>query len=141
MKVASFTILAFLAGSAVEAKTKKMMKKMMKSKKPTMDGGFSLQILHSSDNESNFLDLNTLEDKIIHYSDIAEHLKALGEKEKAYTLHLTVGDHTLPGPFYQASSAVPYLGKPGLADILMYNAMGVDANGMGNHEFDGGINQ
>ncbi len=134
MKVASFSIMALLAGCAVEAKT-------TKKKKSSKKGGFTLQILHSSDNESNFLDLNTLEDKVIHYAAIAEHLKKLGEKEKAYTLHLTVGDHTLPGPFYKASTEVPYLGKPGLADILMYNAMGLDANGMGNHEFDGGINE
>ena len=103
--------------------------------------GFALQLIHSSDNESDFLDLNTHEAKIIHYAKIAKLLRKLGGMENAYTLHLTAGDHTLPGPFYKASTEVPYLGKPGLADILMYNAMGLDANGMGNHEFDGGINE
>jgi 2',3'-cyclic-nucleotide 2'-phosphodiesterase (5'-nucleotidase family) len=136
MKIARFLTLALLTGRAVEAK-----KQQKKKKKSSKKGDFSLQILHSSDNESNFLDLNTLEDKINGYATIAEQLKKLGEKENAYTLHLTAGDHTLPGPYYDASTEVPYLGKPGLGDILIYNAMGLDANGMGNHEFDGGIDE
>lgn len=104
--------------------------------------GFTLQILHSSDNESNFVDANTLEEKVIFYSALAASLEQLLEDDDdVYTLHLTAGDHTIPGPFYQASAEVPYLGKPGLADILMFNAMGLDANGMGNHEFDGGIDE
>ncbi|KAI2512215.1 hypothetical protein MHU86_2091 [Fragilaria crotonensis] len=135
MKVACFSILAFLAGSGIEVAAQEDTKANVRK------GGFTLQILHSSDNESNFQDLNTLEDKILNYAAIAEHLKRLGEMEKAYTLHLTAGDHTLPGPYYKASAEVPYLGKPGLGDIIMYNAMGLEANGMGNHEFDGGINQ
>ena len=137
MKIARFLTLALLTGRAVEAKKQKKKKKKKSSRK----GDFTLQILHSSDNESNFLDLNTLEDKINSYATIAEQLKKLGEKENAYTLHFTAGDHTLPGPFYEASTQVAYLGKPGLGDILMYNAMGLDANGMGNHEFDGGIDE
>lgn len=135
MKVACFSILAFLAGSAIKVAAQEVKKANVRK------GDFTLQILHSSDNESNFQDLNTLEDKILNYAAIAEHLKKLGENEKAYTLHLTAGDHTLPGPYYKASAEVPYLGKPGLGDIIMYNAMGLEANGMGNHEFDGGINQ
>ena len=55
-------------------------------------------------------------------------------------MHVTAGDHTLPGPFYEAAAAVEGLGANGLADIAFYNAMGLDANGIGNHEFDGGIN-
>ena len=47
----------------------------------------------------------------------------------------------MPGPFYQASAEVPAYGAPGIADILLYNAMGLDANGIGNHEFDGGIDE
>lgn len=101
----------------------------------------SLQIIHSSDNESAFQDPNTLEEKILGYSAIVSGLQTLAKRECIPSIHITAGDHTLPGPFYQASAEVEEFGEPGLADIAMYNAMGLDANGMGNHEFDGGINQ
>ncbi|MCG7949132.1 MAG: bifunctional metallophosphatase/5'-nucleotidase [Candidatus Thiodiazotropha taylori] len=98
-----------------------------------------LQILHSSDNESSFQDPNTLEEKILNYSAIAKGLKRVAKRECTPSLYLTAGDHTLPGPFYQASAEA--FGEPGLGDILIYNAMGLAANGIGNHEFDGGINE
>lgn len=98
----------------------------------------SMQILHSSDNESSFQDPNTLEEKILNYSALVEGLRQVAHRECIPSLHLTAGDHTIPGPFYQASGEA--FGANGLGDILMYNAMGVRANGMGNHEFDGGIN-
>lgn len=98
----------------------------------------SMQILHSSDNESSFQDPNTLEEKILNYSAVVEGLRQVARDECIPSLHLTAGDHTLPGPFYQASSEA--FGANGLGDILTYNAMDVQANGMGNHEFDGGIN-
>lgn len=98
----------------------------------------SMQILHSSDNESSFQDPNTLEEKILNYSAVVEGLRQVARDECIPSLHLTAGDHTLPGPFYQASNEA--FGANGLGDILMYNAMDVRANGMGNHEFDGGIN-
>ncbi|MCG7990392.1 MAG: bifunctional metallophosphatase/5'-nucleotidase [Candidatus Thiodiazotropha lotti] len=98
-----------------------------------------LQILHSSDNESSFQDPNTLEEKILNYSTIAKGLKRVAKQECTPSLYLTAGDHTLPGPFYQASTEA--FGEPGLGDILIYNAMGLAANGIGNHEFDGGINE
>lgn len=100
-----------------------------------------LQLIHSSDNESSFQDPNSLEEKILNYAAVVAGLRTLAEQESITSVHLTVGDHTIPGPFYQASAEVEGLGAPGLADIAMYNAMGVDANGMGNHEFDGGINE
>jgi 2',3'-cyclic-nucleotide 2'-phosphodiesterase (5'-nucleotidase family) len=100
-----------------------------------------LQILHSSDNESSFQDPNTLEVKILNYATVADGLKMVAERGCIPSLHLTAGDHTIPGPFYQASAEVPALGYSGLGDIVMYNAMGLRANGMGNHEFDGGINE
>jgi 2',3'-cyclic-nucleotide 2'-phosphodiesterase (5'-nucleotidase family) len=102
---------------------------------------FQLVIAHSSDNESSFQDPNTLEPKILNYSTIVKGLQTLAKKENRAFLHLTAGDHTIPGPFYQAAAEVPYLSKPGLGDIKMYNAMDLKANGMGNHEFDGGINE
>lgn len=107
------------------------------------DAGSSnrLQLIHSSDNESSFQDPNTLEEKILTYASVVEGLQTLAEQENIPSVHLTAGDHTIPGPFYQASEEVGELGEPGLGDIAMYNAMGVLANGMGNHEFDGGIDE
>ncbi|MDZ7703990.1 MAG: 5'-nucleotidase C-terminal domain-containing protein [Trueperaceae bacterium] len=99
---------------------------------------FSLQIIHSSDNESAFQDPNSLEPRILNYGAIYSGLLELAPDGNS--LHITAGDHTLPGPFYQAASAVEGLGAPGLADIAIYNAMNLTANGLGNHEFDGGIN-
>lgn len=110
-------------------------------------GGFTIQILHSSDNESGFQDPNTLEEKIIYYSALTNGLEALADSEGIYTIHVAAGDHTLPGPFYAASAEVETFGtgapggSPGIADILFYNTIGFQANGMGNHEFDGGINE
>jgi 2',3'-cyclic-nucleotide 2'-phosphodiesterase (5'-nucleotidase family) len=100
-----------------------------------------LQILHSSDNESSFQDPNSLEEKILNYAAVADGLETLAEQECIPSIHLTVGDHTLPGPFYQAAAEMAEFGQPGLADIAIYNAMALKANGMGNHEFDGGINE
>ena len=99
----------------------------------------TLQILHSSDNESSFQDPNTLEDKLLNYSAITRGLQKLARRECVPSLHLTAGDHTIPGPFYLASEQA--FGEPGLGDIKMFNAMHLAANGMGNHEFDGGIDE
>lgn len=99
-----------------------------------------LQILHSSDNESSFQDPNTLEPKVVNYAAVTRGLRWLGLTERYVPVHITAGDHTIPGPFYQAAAEVPELGAPGIGDIEMFNAMGVLANGMGNHEFDGDIN-
>ena len=99
---------------------------------------FTLQILHSSDNESAFQDPNTLEEKILGYATITEGLRQL---ESDGSMFVTVGDHTLPGPFYGAATEVPELGAPGLGDIAIFNGMGLDANGIGNHEFDGGLDE
>lgn len=101
--------------------------------------GFRLQILHASDNESSFQDPNTLEPKVLNYGAVIEGLNELATREGIGTVYLTAGDHTLPGPFYQASAQVESLGARGLADIGFFNAMGLTANGIGNHEFDGGI--
>lgn len=103
------------------------------------DAAFSLQILHSSDNESSFQDPNTLEPKILNYGAILEGLRTLAPNDGENSLYLTAGDHTLPSPFYEAAVEVESLGANGLADIAFYNAMGLTANGIGNHEFDSGI--
>lgn len=99
---------------------------------------FKMQILHSSDNESSFQDPNTLEPKILHYGAIVDGLQALAAREGIPSIHVTAGDHTLPSQFYQASEEA--FGARGLGDIMFFNAMGLIANGIGNHEFDGGIN-
>lgn len=100
-----------------------------------------VQIGHSSDNESSFQDPNTLEEKILNYAAVNQGVELLARQDCVPYLHLTAGDHTLPGPFYQAAAQVPKLGEPGLADIGMFNSMGLDGNGMGNHEFDGSIDE
>lgn len=99
---------------------------------------FSIQILHSSDNESSFQDPNTLEPKILHYATLINGLRQLAPDGNS--IHLTVGDHTQVSPFYSAATEIDQFGAPGLADIAIYNAMGLTANGIGNREFDGGIN-
>lgn len=105
----------------------------------TVREGFQLQVLHASDNESSFQDPNTLEPKLLNYGAVIRGLQLLAEREEIASLYLTAGDHTLPGPFYQAAAEVPALGGRGLGDIAFFNAMGLVANGIGNHEFDGGI--
>ncbi len=82
-----------------------------------------LQIGHSSDNESSFQDPNTLEEKLLNYATVNRGLGRLAQNDCVPYVHLTSGDHTLPGPFYQASAEVGYLGEPGFGDIAIYNAM------------------
>jgi len=101
---------------------------------------YSLQVLHSSDNESSFQDPNTLEPKILHYGTVIRGLRQLAPNNGENSIYVTAGDHTLPGPFYQAADQVEGLGSPGVGDIAMFNAMGLAANGIGNHVFDGGLN-
>lgn len=51
-------------------------------------------------------------------------------------LFLSSGDAIIPGLFLEASQAV--YGAPGVADILIQNALGVQAISFGNHEWDKG---
>jgi len=109
---------------------------------------FSLQVLHSSDNESSWINPNGPTDtKVENYSAVVTGLRQIATDAGAASMHLTAGDHTLPNPFFEASAdigATTIDGQPvtidqvGIADILAYNAMDLVANGMGNHEFDGG---
>ncbi len=107
---------------------------------PPSDDTFTLQVLHSSDNESSFQDPNTLETKILNYSEVVVGLQTLAQAEGIPSIHVTAGDHIIPNPFYQASAEIASLGAHGIGDIVIFNAMGLVANGIGNHEFDGGIN-
>lgn len=99
---------------------------------------FPLQVLHASNHESAFQDPNTLEPKILHYGAVIRGLKLLAEREGIPSIYVAAGDQTLPGPFYQASAQVDALGVQGLADIHFFNAMGLTATSIGDHEFNGG---
>jgi len=130
-RVVTLTVAAaFLFGAAVTVTAKGMQEVST----------YSLQVLHSSDNESSFQNPNTLEPKILHYGTVMEGLREIAPNEGRNTIYVTAGDHTLPKPFYHAAAEVDELGAPGLGDIAMFNAMGLSANGFGNHVFDGGIN-
>ena len=100
---------------------------------PEPQSAFRLQILHSSDNESAFQNPNpnSLEEKILNYGALVEGLNSLASSEGIPSIYVTSGDHTLPGPLYQASAEIERFGSPGLADIAFYNAMGLNANGLG----------
>ena len=96
---------------------------------------FVLQLLHMSDGEAGLL-----------ADDTAPNMAALIDAfdgEFANTLVIAGGDNFIPGPFLNAGTdpslnAVPGIGAtaPGRPDIAIYNAFGVDASVIGNHEFD-----
>lgn len=90
-----------------------------------------LQLIHSSDNESSFIDPNTLEAKVINYATITNALTSYASANGIPSIHVTAGDHTIPGPFYEAAAEAEEFGQPGLADIAIFNAMGLQGNGMG----------
>lgn len=92
-----------------------------------------MQIIHSSDNESSFQDPNTLEEKVKNFASVVRGLQRLAVSQRIPSLHVLAGDITIPGPFYQASSEVPRLGEEGLGDMAIFNAMGVDGNGLGTY--------
>jgi 2',3'-cyclic-nucleotide 2'-phosphodiesterase (5'-nucleotidase family) len=85
-----------------------------------------LQILHAADQEGG---LPAIEDAV-NFSAV---LNAL-EDDFENTLKLTSGDVYIPGPFFTASEEI--YGEPGVADILINNALGFQVASFGNHEFD-----
>lgn len=56
-----------------------------------------LQILHAESMESDFQDVNTLEDKVNHYSALTSGLRQIAEEDGVSSIHVTAGDNTLPG--------------------------------------------
>ena len=121
-------------------------------------GRRTIRILHSSDGESAFQDVNTLEEKINHYSalvDVFMRRRTSPGTAAVPSLHLAAGDMTLNGPFFKASEQIDGFGfgsnsgsdfgesdgglYPGVGDMAMLNAMSLQANCIGNHEFDAGI--
>ena len=85
-----------------------------------------LQILHAADQEGG---LAAIEDAV-NFSAVINAL----EDDFENTVKLTSGDIYIPGPFFTASDEV--YGEPGVADVLINNALGFQASAFGNHEFD-----
>lgn len=85
-----------------------------------------LQILHAADQEGG---LPAIQDAV-NFSAVLNALE--GDFEN--TLKLSSGDLYIPGPFFGASEDI--YGEPGIADILINNALGFQASALGNHEFD-----
>lgn len=101
----------------------------------TVPVSFTLQLLHFSDAEGGLLTSQT-----------APHLAALVdafEEDHANTLIVSGGDSYLPGSFFSAGSD-PQLGSiasigvtaPGRPDVAIQNLIGVEAAGVGHHEWD-----
>lgn len=94
---------------------------------------YTLQILHASDFEAG---IEALEDAP-RFASVLEGLK------RAYptnTLVLSSGNNYVTGPFFTASAdpAAPFGGMKGRGDIVLLNALGVQASVLGNNEFDDG---
>ena len=100
---------------------------------PLCGQGFTLQVLHASDWEACIPALGDAP----RFSAVVEGLKA---HYPSNTVVLSSGDNYILGPFMNASAdpAVPYGGIKGRGDILILNAIGVQASAFGNHEFDEG---
>ena len=87
---------------------------------------FTLQLLHTADQEAG---IPAIEDAV-NFSAV---LNAL-EDNFENTLKLSSGDLFIAGPFLNTSREV--YGEPGIADILINNALGFQGAAIGNHEFD-----
>lgn len=100
---------------------------------PQCGQGFTLQILHASDWEAC---IPALEDAP-RFSAVVEGLKA---QYPSNTVVLSSGDNYILGPFMNASAdpAASFGGIKGRGDVLILNAIGVQASAFGNHEFDEG---
>ncbi len=100
---------------------------------PLCGRSFTLQILHASDWEAG---LPALEDAP-RFSAVVEGLKA---QYPSNTVILSSGDNYILGPFMNASAdpSAPFGGIKGRGDVLILNAIGVQASVFGNHEFDDG---
>ena len=98
---------------------------------------FRLQLFHLADQEDNTLAL----DNAPNLSGVlnalrAQDIDADGIPGFAGTLTLSSGDAWIPGLFYGASAQA--YGAVGRGDVLIQNALGVQAIALGNHEFDQG---
>jgi len=98
---------------------------------------FKLQLFHLADQEGNTLAL----DNAPNLSGVLNALRAQdidgdGIPGFTNTLTLSSGDAWIPGLFYGASAQA--YGAVGRGDVLIQNALGVQAIALGNHEFDQG---
>jgi 2',3'-cyclic-nucleotide 2'-phosphodiesterase (5'-nucleotidase family) len=98
---------------------------------------FRLQLFHLADQEGNLAAL----DNAANLSGVLNALKAEdldgdGIPGFANSLTLSSGDAWIPGLFYGASAQA--YGGVGRGDVLIQNALGVQAIAFGNHEFDQG---
>jgi|GEM_PF-203270 len=89
---------------------------------------FTLEILHAADQEAGIPAITDA----VNFSAVLNALEADPEFEN--TLKLTSGDIFIAGPFFNTSREI--YGEPGIADILINNALGFQAAAIGNHEFD-----
>jgi len=105
---------------------------------PLAEGSaFRLQLFHLADQEGNISAL----DDAPRFSGVLNALRAQdidldGIPGFTGTLTLSSGDAWIPGLFYGASA--PAYGGVGRGDVLIQNALGVQAIAFGNHEFDQG---
>jgi 2',3'-cyclic-nucleotide 2'-phosphodiesterase (5'-nucleotidase family) len=108
------------------------------SAEPLADGSdFRLQLFHLADQEGNISAL----DDAPRLSGVLNALRAQdidldGIPGFTNTLTLSSGDAWIPGLFYGASAQA--YGAVGRGDVLIQNALGVQAIALGNHEFDQG---
>lgn len=98
---------------------------------------FRLQLFHLSDQEGNLAAL----ENAANLSGVLNALRAQdldrdGIPGFTNTLTLSSGDAWIPGLFYGASAQA--YGGVGRGDVLIQNALGVQAIAFGNHEFDQG---
>jgi predicted extracellular nuclease/2',3'-cyclic-nucleotide 2'-phosphodiesterase (5'-nucleotidase family) len=99
----------------------------------TASTGFTLELLHFSDQEGAVAAL----DDAPRLSAVLNALRAQdlgGDGLPDNTLTLSSGDAFIPGLFFNASTDA--FGAPGIGDILIQNALGLQAIAFGNHEFD-----
>ena len=89
---------------------------------------FTLELLHTADQEAGIPAITDA----VNFSAVLNGLEADPEFEN--TLKLTSGDVFIAGPFFNTSREI--YGEPGIADILINNALGFQASAIGNHEFD-----
>jgi 2',3'-cyclic-nucleotide 2'-phosphodiesterase (5'-nucleotidase family) len=105
---------------------------------PLAEGSaFKLQLFHLADQEGNISAL----DDAPRLSGVLNALRAQdidldGIPGFTNTLTLSSGDAWIPGLFYGASAQA--YGAVGRGDVLIQNALGVQAIALGNHEFDQG---
>jgi 2',3'-cyclic-nucleotide 2'-phosphodiesterase (5'-nucleotidase family)/endonuclease/exonuclease/phosphatase family metal-dependent hydrolase len=100
---------------------------------PPSTANFTLQLLHMSDGEAGLLADDT--------APIMGALIDRFEDQYANTVVIAGGDNFIPGPFLNAGTdpslnAIIGATAPARPDIAIYNAFGVDASVVGNHEFD-----